>query len=142
MIFWSEILQEDKIMNTAALKYMIEGSILQSVKVPSIPHVLLMFELRKGSQAFFMSVEPDDIHTEVYPADGLDEFKELIGQQIVSFDIESGETVMEDDSLMGWNFYKFQGERDSATLRFNSYADQYYSIGVDIKCDKIETDKL
>lgn len=142
MIFWSEILQEDKIMNTAALKYMIEGSILQSVKVPSIPHVLLMFELRKGSQAFFMSVEPDDIHTEVYPADGLDEFKELIGQQIVSFDIESGETVMEDDSLMGWNFYKFQGERDSSTLRFNSYADQYYSVGVDIKCDKIETDKL
>lgn len=142
MIFWSEILQEDKIMNTAALKYMIDGSILQSVKVPSILHVLLMFELRKGSQAFFMSVEPDDIHTEVYPADGLDEFKELIGQQIVSFDIESGETVMEDDSLMGWNFYKFQGERDSATLRFNSYADQYYSVGVDIKCDKIETDKL
>lgn len=88
MIFWSEILQEDKIMNTAALKYMIEGSILQSVKVPSIPHVLLMFELRKGNQVFFMSVEPDDIHTEVYPADGLDEFKELIGQQIVSFDIE------------------------------------------------------
>ena len=129
-------------MNTAALKYMIDGSILQSVKVPSILHVLLMFELRKGSQAFFMSVEPDDIHTEVYPADGLDEFKELIGQQIVSFDIESGETVMEDDSLMGWNFYKFQGERDSATLRFNSYADQYYSVGVDIKCDKIETDKL
>lgn len=129
-------------MSIATLRYMIEGSILQSVKVPSIPHVLLMFELRKGSQVFFMSVEPDDIHTEVYPADGLDEFKELIGQQIVSFDIESGETVMEDDNLMGWNFYKFQGERDSATLRFNSYADQYYSVGVDIKCDKIETDKL
>lgn len=89
-----------------------------------------------------MSVEPDDIHTEVYPADGLDEFKELIGQQIISFDIESGETVMEDDSLMGWNFYKFQGEKDSATLRFNSYADQYYSVGVDMKCDKIKTDKL
>lgn len=129
-------------MNTVALKYMIEGSILQSVKTPSISHVILMFELRKGSQVFFMSVEPDDIHTEVYPADGLDEFKELIGQQIVSFDIESGELVMEDDSLMGWNFYKFQGERDSATLRFNSYADQYYSVGVDMKCDKIETDKL
>lgn len=142
MIYWLVTLQEDKIMNIAELKYIIEGSILQSVKVPSIPHVLLMFELRKGSQVFFMSVEPDDIHTEVYPADGLDEFKELIGQQIVSFDIESGETVMEDDSLMGWNFYKFQGERDSATLRFNSYADQYYSVGVDIKCDKIETDKL
>lgn len=129
-------------MNTDVLKDIIEGSILQSVKVPSIQHVLLMFELRKGSQVFFMLVEPDDIHTEVYPADGLDEFKELIGQQIVSFDIESGETVMEDDSLMGWNFYKFQGERDSATLRFNSYADQYYSVGVDMKCDKIETDKL
>lgn len=52
-------------MSTAALKYMIEGSILQSVKVPLIQHVLLMFELRKGSQVFFMSVEPDDIHTEV-----------------------------------------------------------------------------
>lgn len=129
-------------MSIATLRYMIEGSILQSVKIPSIPHVLLMFELRKGNQVFFMSVEPDDIHTEIYPADGLDEFKELIGQQIVSFDIESGETVIEDDSLIGWNFYKFQGERDSATLRFNSYADQYYSVGVDIKCDKIETDKL
>lgn len=129
-------------MNIVTLKHTIEGSILQSVKVPSIPHVLLMFELRKDNQVFFMSVEPDDIHTEVYPADGLDEFKELIGQQIISFDIESGETVMEDDSLMGWNFYKFQGEKDSATLRFNSYADQYYSVGVDMKCDKIKTDKL
>lgn len=129
-------------MDTTELKYMIEGSILQSVKVPNFKYVVLMLEFRKGSQVFYISVEPDDIHTEVYPADGLDELKEMIGTKIVSFEVESGESVMEDDSLMGWNFYKFQGEKDSATLRFNSYADQYYSVGVDMKCDKIKTDKL
>lgn len=101
-----------------------------------------MFKLRKGSQVFFMSVEPEDIHSEVYLADGLDEFKGMIGKQIVSFDTESGELVIDDDRNMGWAFYKFQGEKEPATLRFNSYADQYYSVGVDMTCDKIETDKL
>ena len=129
-------------MNTDVLRDIIEGSILQSVKVPDFKYVVLMLEFRKGSQVFYISVEPDDIHTEVYPADSLDELKEMIGTKIVSFEAESGELVMEDDSLMGWDFYKFQGEKDYATLRFNSYADQYYSVGVDMKCDKIQTDKL
>lgn len=53
-----------------------------------------------------------------------------------------GELEMDDGRNVGWTFYRFQGEKDSATLRFNSYADQYYSVGVDMKCDKVETDKL
>ena len=126
----------------AALKHAIEGSILQSVRVPDFKNTLLLLEFRKGSQVYCLSVEPEDVHSEAYLADGLEELQSLVGSEIQSFDIEEGEYVVEDHGNMGWSFYKFQGTNDSVTLRFNSYADQFYSVGVNMKCDKIKTDKL
>lgn len=129
-------------MNAVVLKYAIEGSVLQSVTVPNFNGALLLFRLRKGSQVYYMSIEQDDVHSETYLADGLEDFKSLVGSRIKSFEIESGELEMDDGRNMGWTYYKFQGEKDSATLRFNSYTDEFYSVDVVMKCDKIETDKL
>lgn len=113
--------------------------VLQRVYIPKGGNDILRIETVYGDITFYLSIEPKDNWADTELIDGLEDLQSLVGQKLVKFEVientdDNGD--MDDDSLKTWTYYKIQGEKDSATLRFYSSSNGYYATGVNIVLDK------
>lgn len=118
--------------------------ILQRVYVPKGGNDILRIETVDDDITFYLSIEPKDNWADTELIDGLEDLQDLVGQKLVSFEVventENNFTDTEEgyseEALKTWTYYKIQGEKDSATLRFYSVSNGYYATGVNIVLDK------
>lgn len=113
--------------------------ILQRVYVPKGGNDILRIETVDGDITFYLSIEPKDNWADTELIDGFEDLESLVGQKLVKFEVvENTEDngTSDDDCTKTWTYYKIQGEKDSATLRFYSSSNGFYSTGVNIVLDK------
>lgn len=114
---------------------------LQRAYIPSGGSDILRIETVDDDITFYLSVEPKDTWADTELIDGLEDLQSLVGQNLVKFEIVENtddNENMDDDSLKTWTYYKIQGEKDSATLRFYSSSNGFYATGVNIVLDKVK----
>lgn len=119
---------------------------LQRAYIPSGGSDILRIETVDGDITFYLSIEPKDNWADTELIDGLEDLQGLVGQKLVKFEIVENEEDNFDDSEEGyseealktWTYYKIQGEKDCATLRFYSVSNGYYATGVNIVLDKVK----
>ena len=118
--------------------------ILQRVYIPKGGNDILRVETVDDDITFYLSIEPKDNWADTELIDGLEDLQSLVGQKLVKFEIVENtkdnftdtEEGYSEEALKTWTYYKIQGEKDSATLRFYSVSNGYYATGVNIVLDK------
>lgn len=118
--------------------------ILQRVYVPKGGNDILRIETVDDDITFYLSVEPKDNWADTELIDGFKDLESLVGQKLVKFEVVENtednfidtEEGYSEEALKTWTYYKIQGEKDSATLRFYSVSNGYYATGVNIVLDK------
>lgn len=118
--------------------------ILQRVYIPKGGNGILRVETVDDDITFYLSIEPKDNWADTELIDGLEDLQSLVGQKLVKFEIVENtkdnftdtEEGYSEEALKTWTYYKIQGEKDSATLRFYSVSNGYYATGVNIVLDK------
>lgn len=118
--------------------------ILQRVYIPKGGNDILRIETVDDDITFYLSIEPKDNWADTELIDGLEDLQSLVGQNLVKFEIVENtednftdtEEGYSEEALKTWTYYKIQGEKDSATLRFYSVSNGYYATGVNIVLDK------
>ena len=118
--------------------------ILQRVYIPKGGNDILRIETVDDDITFYLSIEPKDNWADTELIDGLEDLQSLVGQKLVKFEVVENtednftdtEEGYSEEALKTWTYYKIQGEKDSATLRFYSVSNGYYATGVNIVLDK------
>nr|DAY41715.1 MAG TPA: hypothetical protein [Caudoviricetes sp.] len=120
--------------------------VLQRVYIPKGGNDILRIETVDDDITFYLSIEPRDNWADTELIEGLEDLQGLVGQKLVKFEVVENEEDNFDDSeenyseeaLKTWTYYKFQGEKDCATLHFYSVSNGYYATSVNIVLDKVK----